>query len=73
MAKILFYRDKCIGCNACVEHAPHFWRISEKDGKSDLIGSQNVKGVFVRKIEIVDIEETKKASLNCPVNIIKIV
>jgi len=73
MAKILYYRDKCIGCNACVEHAPNLWCISEKDGKSNLICSKNIKGVFIRNIEIFDIEETKKASLNCPVNIIKIV
>lgn len=73
MAKILYYRNKCIGCNACVEYAPHFWRISEKDGKSDLIESRNVKGIFIKSIEIVDVEETKKVSLNCPVNIIKIV
>ena len=73
MAKILYYRDRCIGCNACVEYAPSFWSISEKDGKSNLIESQNVKGVFVKPIEIIDIEEVKKASLNCPLNIIKIV
>jgi len=72
MAKILYYRDKCIGCNACVEFAPQFWRISEEDGKSDLIESRNVKGVFVRSVEIVDIEEVKRTSSNCPVNIIKI-
>lgn len=73
MTKILYYRDKCIGCCACVEVAPSFWRISEIDGKSDLMGSQNVKRVFIRLIDIVNVEEIKKASLNCPVNIIKIV
>ena len=72
MAKILYYRDKCIGCNACVELAPQFWRISGEDGRSDLIESRNVKGVFVRSVEIVDIEEVKRTSSNCPVNIIKI-
>lgn len=73
MAKILYYRDKCIGCNACVENAPNFWHISEKDGKSDLIDSKNSKGVFIKNVDIVNLEEVKIASLNCPVNIIKIV
>ena len=55
-----------------MELAPQFWRISGEDGRSDLIESRNVKGVFVRSVEIVDIEEVKRTSSNCPVNIIKI-
>ena len=34
MAKIIHYRNKCIGCNSCVEQAPSRWSISDEDGKS---------------------------------------
>ncbi len=44
MIQILFYRQKCIGCNACVEAAPERWRMSRKDGKCHLIGGTEKKG-----------------------------
>lgn len=72
MAKIIHYRNKCIGCNSCVEHAPKRWSISEEDGKSDLAGSEQKKDVFVVKINPDEIEENKQAAKDCPVNIIKV-
>ena len=64
-------RPNCIGCAACAAIDSKNWLMKD-DGKSDLIESKNIKGVFVRSVEIVDIEEIKRASSNCPVNIIKI-
>ena len=72
MAKIIHYRNKCIGCNSCVEHAPKRWSISKVDGKSDLVGSDQKKDVFIAEIGPDEIAENKKAAKDCPVRIIKI-
>ncbi|PIN74381.1 ferredoxin [Candidatus Woesearchaeota archaeon CG10_big_fil_rev_8_21_14_0_10_45_16] len=73
MPKIIHYRDNCIGCNSCVEHAPKQWRISEEDGKSKLIGSTEKRGICVLKISEVELEKNELAARDCPVKIIKIV
>lgn len=73
MPKIMFYREKCIGCNVCVEEASRFWEISEEDGKSNLKNSVKKKNFYVLEIDYVDKEENLKAMENCPVGIIKIV
>lgn len=72
MAKIVHYRNKCIGCNSCVEHAPNRWSISKEDGKSDLKDAIQKKDVFIVEIGPDEIKENKKAAEDCPVNIIKI-
>ncbi|HFC00805.1 MAG TPA: ferredoxin [Phaeodactylibacter sp.] len=70
--QIIFHRAKCIGCNACVEAAPERWRISRKDGKSNLIGAKEKKGIYQVVVSIDEQEENIKASSNCPVRIIKL-
>ena len=72
MAKIVHYRNKCIGCNSCVEIAPSFWKMSELDGKSVLIGAIQKKEVEILEISLAELEENEKAAKDCPVNIIKI-
>ena len=72
MPKVIFYRSKCIGCNACIEAAPERWRMSRKDGKSNLIGSIEKKGVYQVSIFEEELEENKIAASHCPVRIIKI-
>lgn len=72
MVKIVHYRNKCIGCNSCVEIAPSFWKMSEIDGKSDLIGAIKKKDVEILEISLAEVEENEKAAKDCPVNIIKI-
>jgi ferredoxin len=73
MAKIIHYRNKCIGCNSCFEMQPELWRMSKKDGKATLLKSTLKKDVFVlalnNSMELLA-QEVKKA---CPVKIIKIV
>ena len=44
MIRIIHQREKCIGCNYCVELAFDRWRMSKKDGKCTLIGGKNKKG-----------------------------
>ena len=72
MPKIIHYRNNCIGCNSCVEHDPSKWNISQKDGKSDLLGSKEKKGVHILEISQDEVERNKKAAKDCPVRIIKV-
>jgi ferredoxin len=72
MFKIIFYRSKCIGCNACVEAAPDRWRISKTDGKSNLIDAIEKKGVFQAVASDVEFEKNFIAAQNCPVKVIKV-
>ena len=72
MPNIVHFREKCIGCNSCVEHAPGYWKMSKKDGKANLIGSQLRGETFVLPIQKQEIEENEAAAEDCPVNIIRI-
>lgn len=72
MPRLFFYRDKCIGCNACVEAAPEQWRMSRKDGRCNLVGSTEKKGIYQLAIQDEDLEANEIAKRNCPVNVIKI-
>jgi len=73
MIRIIQLRDKCIGCNACVESAPSRWRISRKDGKSVLIGAMKKKEV--NSVIVGDDErfENMQAARNCPTKVIQII
>ena len=70
MPTIIHFRERCIGCNSCVEHDPLLWNISEVDGKSNLKKAIDKKGVFVLKVNSVEAEKNKKAAEDCPVGII---
>ncbi len=72
MIRILFQRGKCIGCNVCVEVAPNRWRISKKDGRSNLIDGKEKKGMYKAVVSNDEYAQNLEASVNCPVNIIKI-
>ena len=72
MVKIIHYRKNCIGCNSCVELDPKNWKMCAKDGKADLIGSKNKKGIYQKEINEIEKENAQKAADSCPVNIIKI-
>ena len=72
MVQIIYYRNKCIGCNACVEAAPDRWRVSKKDGRCTLIGATEKKGVYRMKIHYEEYEQNMIAAANCPMKIIKV-
>ena len=72
MPKIIHYRNKCIGCNSCFEHAPSQWRISVQDGKSVLIGARKKRHVYILEIEDFELAQNKRAAKDCPVNIIRV-
>ncbi len=73
MPKVIHYRNKCIGCNSCVEIAPEFWEMDGEDGKSNLKGAQRKKEVEILEITPADLDENEKAAKDCPVNIIHVV
>ncbi|HIH10555.1 TPA: ferredoxin [Candidatus Woesearchaeota archaeon] len=70
--KLIHYRDNCIGCNSCVQHAPHYWAISPIDGKADLLGSIQKKDVFILKVDESEKEIHSRVVRDCPMRIIKL-
>ena len=72
MVIITLQREKCIGCNYCVELAYDRWRMSKKDGKSTLLGSENSKGFYTVKVGDDELDENLRAAEACPVNVIKV-
>jgi ferredoxin len=73
MVVITLQRNKCIGCNYCVELAPNQFRMSKKDGKSVLLKSQDKKGFYTLKsTEHFIFDDCDKAAKACPVNIISV-
>lgn len=73
MVIITLQRDKCIGCNYCMELAPNQFRMSKKDGKSVLLHSVEKKGFHTLKSPDDTIfDESDKAAKACPVKIISV-
>lgn len=73
MVIITLQRDKCIGCNYCVELAPEKFRMSKKDGKSVLLNSVNKKGFHTLKDPDDGVfENSDRAAKACPVKIISV-
>ncbi|MGE5943515.1 MAG: ferredoxin [Flavobacteriales bacterium] len=73
MVVITLQRNKCIGCNYCVELAPKQFQMSKKDGKSVLLHAIDKKGFFTLKSndEFI-LEDCYNASKACPVKIINV-
>ncbi len=73
MVIITLQRNKCIGCNYCVELAPEQFQMSKKDGKSVLLHAKEKKGFYTIKSTVESIyDNCEKAAKACPVNIIDI-
>lgn len=70
--QIAYQRQKCIGCNYCVEIDPQHWVMSKRDGKSNLVGGKENKGIFILKIQPIDEEKSLNVAKNCPVKVIKV-
>lgn len=74
--KIEHDRPGCIACGACAAVSPDFWTMSEKDGKSDLVGSQYIEenGEIIREeLELDDLKSNREAADCCPVNVIHLI
>lgn len=69
---VTLQREKCIGCNYCVQIAPHRWAISKQDGKSVLLGSIDKRGFWSVRVPEHEREESLVVANVCPVKIIKV-
>ena len=72
MIQIVQLRHKCIGCNACVEAAPEYWRMSKADGKCYLLKAKQKGDFYMINAPDFAYDENYKAAKNCPVNIITV-
>ncbi len=73
MVVVTLQREKCIGCNYCVEMAPTQFQMSKKDGKSVLLKSTNNKGFYTLKSpDHTIVENCELAAKSCPVKIISV-
>jgi ferredoxin len=72
MAKIVHYRNKCIGCNVCFEMQPELWRLSTRDGKATLINSLQKKDTWQIEIRPDQHALSTMVADACPVKIIKV-
>ncbi|RKD13259.1 hypothetical protein BCY91_10625 [Pelobium manganitolerans] len=72
MAKLIQYREKCIGCGICEELQPEYWRMSMKDGKATLLHAANKKNILIRPIHQSDFETSTNVANACPVKIIQV-
>lgn len=73
MVIVTLQREKCIGCNYCVEMAPTWFQMSKKDGKSVLLKSTNTKGFHTLKSSDHTIVEACELAVKaCPVHIISV-
>lgn len=71
MVVVTLQRDKCIGCNYCVELAPAEFQMSKKDGKSVLLHAVDKKGFHTLKSFDDSIYDAcVNAQKACPVKII---
>ncbi|NER14996.1 ferredoxin [Leptobacterium flavescens] len=71
MVVVTLQRNKCIGCNYCVEVAPGQFRMSKKDGKSVLLHATEKKDFHTLKSPDNTIfDACSQAEKACPVKII---
>lgn len=71
MVVVTLQRNKCIGCNYCVELAPGQFQMSKKDGKSVLLHSKEKKGFYtIKSPDDTIYEACVEAQKACPVKII---
>lgn len=73
MVVVTLQRDKCIGCNYCVELASAQFQMSKKDGKTVLLHSKEKKGFFtIKSFDESILDDCENAAKACPVNIISV-
>jgi len=72
MIVITHQREKCIGCNYCVEFAAYRWRMSKRDGKAVLLGGKDKRGFYTHRTTDDEWDDNLKAAEACPVKIIQV-
>ncbi len=73
MVIVTLQRNKCIGCNYCVELAPENFQMSRRDGKSVLLRSREKRGFHtIKSADDTIYEACNEAKKACPVKIIEV-
>lgn len=73
MIKVIYYREKCIGCSSCSDIASERWEIDEVDGKCNLLGSENKRNnIFILNTTEDEYISLTEVSDSCPVGIIEV-
>tara|TARA_B100001250_G_C19062752_1_gene470831 strand:- start:43 stop:216 length:174 start_codon:yes stop_codon:yes gene_type:complete len=55
-----------------VEAAPDRWRVSTKDGRCNLVGSMEKRGIHQVQISHAEFDQNILAANNCPMRIIQV-
>ncbi len=69
MYKIIYERDKCIGCGTCATICPSYWEMGS-DSRASLKDSTEENDNFVKEIE--ELSCNGEAEQSCPVQCIHI-
>lgn len=72
MPKIIFYKNKCIGCSICREMQPEIWRMSKKDGKAVLLHAIEKKQIHQLELSPLFVDRSIEVAEACPARVIKI-
>ena len=69
--KIIFEKEKCIGCGSCAAVCPKFWEL-DTQGKARLKKAKKNADTGNQELEIQKINCNKEAADNCPSQCIRI-
>ena len=72
MIRIIHHRNKCIGCNYCIEAAPNTWAMNEQDGKATLKEAKRKKDFYILVTGDDELRDNIEAQNLCPVKIIRV-
>lgn len=71
MAKVIYEREKCIGCGSCAVICPKYWEMAE-DGKAKLKGLEINSKKSNYELEVKEIGCNQEAADVCPVQCIHV-
>ena len=69
MAKIIYEKEKCIGCGMCASACPEHWQMGS-DGKAELKDGTEENGQFSKQLDQAGCND--QAAANCPVQCIHV-
>lgn len=71
--KVVYERNGCIGAAACAALLAERWKISDMDGKANLINGVETKpGIFEYEFTEDELARVLESAEACPVNVIHI-
>ncbi len=65
MKKVIFEREKCIGCGSCTFACPDYWEMGE-DGMSNLKGGKKNEETGNIELDVEEVGCNKEAEEGCP-------